>query len=175
MNVFYTPLASKAIIVERETSMRFFWFWPLAAIIFVCAGFLLLHQHPLVMLACVVLAFIPLCGLVWLELRGRVQEPQTLMSWHGGRLFLFEKGRHVRTLRSNQIQHIEITQGRKSIIVQIHIPGELIEQKLTGLGRGQRLQIQRIVRCLQAEITYKNAFDETPEELAALEREIESR
>ena len=171
-NAFYTPLASKAIIVERETGMRLFWFWPLAALMLVISSSVLFRDQPVVTLTVLFFALIPLCGLLWLELRGRQLDPHTLLSWHGGRLFLFEKGRHVRTLRSNQIQHIDLTQGRTSAHLLIHTKSELIDQKLAHLGRGQRLQIQRIVRCLQAELAYKNAFQELPEELEKIANEI---
>lgn len=173
MSIVSTPLSAKAIIVERETSKRLYWFWPIAAITLAFASFIVFQQHPLVLFACAVLGFIPLAGMVWLELNGHYQEAQTLLSWHGGRLFLFEKGKHIRTLRSNQIKHIEVLQGRNTIVVQIHLAGELIEQKLTRLGRGQRLQIQRIVRCLQAELAYKQAFADMPDKLASIEREID--
>lgn len=174
MSVFSTPIASKAIIVERENGQRLFWFWPLAALMLACGTYILLEPHPLALMISMALGLLPLGAMVWLEVGGS-QQSQALMSWHGGRLFLFEKGRHVRTLRASSIQHIEVVSGRRSILVQIHMPTELIEQKLTHIGRGQRLQIQRIVRCLQAELTYKNTLEDTPEELNAIAQEIEGR
>lgn len=168
---FYTPIATKAIIVEGESNSRLFWFWPLASLSLTLAAYGMFQKHPLVMLAMLLFFIVPICGLVWMELGHHRKVPQTLLSWHGGRLFLFEKGRHIRTLRSHEIQRIEVTPGRRSACLTIHTKNELFDQKLTSLGRGQKLQIQRIVRCLQAELAYKNAFD-LPEDLKAIERDI---
>lgn len=171
-STFYTPIASKAIIVERETGMRLFWFWPLAALVFSFFAYIYWKGHPAVMLMMSLFAIIPLSGLMWMELKSKSKEPQTLLSWHGGRLYLFDKGKHVRTLHAKHIQHIELSQGRTTCHLVVHTNGEIIHQKLVKLGRGSRLQIQRIVRCLQAELAYKNSFDDLPEDLATIAREI---
>ena len=56
-NAFYTTLASKAIIVERETGMRLFWFWPLAALMLIISTSVLFRDQPIVTLT-VLLVFV---------------------------------------------------------------------------------------------------------------------
>jgi|GEM_PF-1355109 len=172
---FRESIETKAIIVERGNGAALYWFWPLAASIILITGYFLFDTGPLATMAMAFFALCPLATLLWLELNGRFRDAVPLLTWHGGRLFLFEKGRHIKTLHSQQIKHIEMAYGRNYVQLLIHATYAVIDQKIQGVNRGQRLQIQRIVRCLQADLAFKAVYDTLPEDLVTLEQEINSR
>jgi len=75
-----------------------------------------------------------------------------VLSWHGDRLYLYDRGRVVQTILSQHIQHLDMIQGRDQVCLTIQTQQQWHEQRLRRLGRIQRLQVQRLVRMLQAKL-----------------------
>jgi len=159
-------------MVEADTSHRLIWFWPIASGLSFAVGFVLFQEQQTALLASFLLGLIPLGIWCWLEFHADLRPSKPILTWHRNRLYLYDKGKLAHKIYSGEIEHIQLAQGFGHCVLIIHRHDQVIRQNFLKLGRSQKLQIQRIVRLLDAEITYRDQYDALPAELESIRAEI---
>ena len=168
----FSTLSQQAIIVEHYSSDRLIWLWPIASGLLFGVGYFLFQGAATAFVIGLLFAMVPLAIWTWIEFNGESDQQAPLLTWHKNRLYLYSKGQLTHKIYSDHIEHIELVHGIGYSYLIIHSNERIIRQKFIQLTRGQKLQIQRVVRMLEAEINYKKHAFALNDELEEIRKGI---